>query len=62
MSATFVAQAGGSTVTADMPIAHLSQTEASTVVQAAPEDMPAPLYGMIGTPEDVTATEIYADD
>jgi hypothetical protein len=53
-SATFVAQAGGSTVTADMPMACLSQTETPSVVQEAP----SPLDCMAGMPEDVTATEI----
>ena len=31
-------------------------------MQAAPGDTPAPLEGMPGTPEEVTATAAHADD
>jgi hypothetical protein len=60
--AACLSQTGGSTKTADMPLARLSQTDAPTVVQAAPRDIPAPLEGMPGTPEDVTAMANHADD
>jgi hypothetical protein len=42
-------------------MARLSQTDAPTVVQAAPGYMPAPLEGMPGTPGDVQATAAHAD-
>jgi hypothetical protein len=48
-------------MTADMPRARMSQTDAPTVVQAASGDMPTPLEGMPGTPGDVTAMANHAD-
>jgi hypothetical protein len=63
-----VAQDGLSAKSADTPIACLPQANESTTsadtltaVQAAPGDTPAPLEGMPGTPEEVTATAAHAD-